>query len=246
MSTVIEVQNLTKIYQMGTITVQALRGISLTIDSGEIVAIIGPSGSGKSTLMHIIGCLDQPSGGTYALDGIDVGSLPDTERAAIRNQKIGFVFQQYMLLPRTNALRNVELPMLYGSKRNRRTHAKAALAAVGMEDRMDHTPNELSGGQQQRVSIARALVNEPSILLADEPTGALDSSTGTEIMHIFQRLNVEQGLTIILVTHDMHVAQYAQRIISIRDGIVASDERVSSPRIATSPGTTIASAVSTI
>lgn len=227
MTALIEVHNLTKLYQMGDVEVQALSGVELTLAEGEMVAIMGPSGSGKSTLMNIIGCLDQPSSGTYLLDGVDVGSLNDNQLAAIRNQKIGFVFQQYMLLQRTSALRNVELPMLYGgSKRSRRERAMSALSAVGMAERLNHKPNELSGGQQQRVAIARALVNEPRIIMADEPTGALDSRTGEEIMGIFQRLNREQGITVILVTHDGEVARHAQRVISIRDGAIASDEVV--------------------
>lgn len=230
MTALIEVHALTKVYQMGDVEVQALRGVELQIDAGEMVAIMGPSGSGKSTLMNIIGCLDQPSDGTYLLDGVDVGSLNDNELAAIRNQKIGFVFQQYMLLQRTSALRNVELPMLYSNSRSsRRQRAINALSAVGMGDRLDHKPNELSGGQQQRVAIARALVNEPRIIMADEPTGALDSRTGEEIMGIFQRLNREQGITVILVTHDAEVARHANRVISIRDGAIATDEVVRDP-----------------
>ena len=229
MTVLIEVRDLTKTYQMGDVEVRALQGVSLTINTGEMVAIMGPSGSGKSTLMNIIGCLDQPSDGTYLLDDVDVGGLNDSQLAAIRNQKIGFVFQQYMLLARTSALRNVELPMLYGGRSDRRKRAQAALEAVGMGDRSDHKPNELSGGQQQRVSIARALVNEPRIILADEPTGALDSKTGDEIIGIFQRLNEEQGITVILVTHDLEVAQHTQRIISVRDGLISSDEQVREP-----------------
>jgi putative ABC transport system ATP-binding protein len=227
MSDLITVTDLTKVYTMGDMEVRALQGVSLTIREGEMVAIMGPSGSGKSTLMNVIGCLDQPSGGEYLLDGVNVADLDDNQLAAIRNEKIGFVFQQYMLLQRTSALRNVELPMLYGGKGGSRSErARAALAAVGMADRTHHKPNELSGGQQQRVAIARALVNEPRIIMADEPTGALDTRTGEEIMAIFQRLNREQGITVILVTHESDVAQHAQRIISVRDGVIAGDEPV--------------------
>ena len=229
MTNLIEVQNITKTYTMGDVEVQALRGISLTIAEGEMVAIMGPSGSGKSTLMNIIGCLDQPSDGVYLLDGVDVGDLNDNQLAAIRNQKIGFVFQQYMLLQRTSALKNVEMPLLYGDGRGRSERARAALESVGMTERMHHKPNELSGGQQQRVAIARALVNNPRIILADEPTGALDTKTGEEIMAIFERLNREQKMTVILVTHDPEVAQHARRVISVRDGAVASDEGVPEP-----------------
>ncbi len=226
MSALIELHDLWKVYQMGDVEVQALRGISLTIHEGEMLAIMGPSGSGKSTLMNIIGCLDLQTRGNYLLDGIDVADLSDNQLAAIRNQKIGFVFQQYMLLQRTSALRNVELPMLYGGKGDRRERAEAALKAVGMAERMHHKPNELSGGQQQRVAIARALVNTPRIILADEPTGALDTRTGVEIMNIFQQLNEEQQITVILVTHDPEVAHYARRIVSVRDGHIESDQKV--------------------
>lgn len=232
MTPLIEVRDLTKTYRMGDVEVHALRGVELTIAEGEMVAIMGPSGSGKSTLMNIIGCLDQPTDGAYLLDGVDVGELNDNQLAAIRNQKIGFVFQQYMLLQRTSALRNVELPMLYGGKGDRHERAMAALEAVGMGNRAHHKPNELSGGQQQRVAIARALVNNPRIIMADEPTGALDTKTGEEIMGIFQQLNREQGITVILVTHEHDVAQHAARIISIRDGHIASDEAVQNRIIA--------------
>lgn len=219
----IDVTHVTKVYQMGDVRVHALRGVSLSIDEGEMVAIMGPSGSGKSTLMNLLGCLDQPSDGSYVLDGVNIRDLSDDELAQIRNRKIGFVFQQYILLQRTTALRNVELPLLYGHGHNRTQRAREALEAVGMADRLTHKPNELSGGQQQRVAIARALVNHPRIILADEPTGALDTETGKEIMRIFQVLNREQGITVILVTHEADVARYACRIIAVRDGMIDSD-----------------------
>jgi putative ABC transport system ATP-binding protein len=221
----IEIDTLFKTYKMGDVEVHALKGVSLAIQQGELVAIMGPSGSGKSTLMNVLGCLDQPSSGTYALDGVDVGKLNDNQLADIRNQKIGFVFQQYMLLQRRSALANVELPTLYGNGRDRRARAEAALRAVGMGERMHHKPNELSGGQQQRVAIARALVSNPRIILADEPTGALDTKTGEEIMGIFTRLNQEQGITVILVTHEPDIAAYAERVIHVRDGVIGVDER---------------------
>jgi putative ABC transport system ATP-binding protein len=221
----IEVHKLSKVYTMGDVKVHALNDVSLAIEEGEMLAIIGPSGSGKSTLMNILGCLDQPTSGTYLLDNIDVGKLSDNELAEIRNQKIGFVFQQYMLLQRRSALSNVEMPMLYGNSPDRRARAEAALQAVGMAERMHHKPNELSGGQQQRVAIARALVNNPRIILADEPTGALDSKTGEEIMKIFARLNREQGITVILVTHEADVAAYARRVVHVRDGRVSEEHQ---------------------
>ncbi|MBC8163082.1 MAG: ABC transporter ATP-binding protein [Roseiflexaceae bacterium] len=225
----IQLTDVAKTYTMGDVEVQALRGVSLTIQAGEMVAIMGPSGSGKSTLMNILGCLDQPSSGSYAIDGVDVGSLNDDQLAIIRNRKIGFVFQQYMLLQRTDAVKNVELPMLYGNVRERIARAREALASVGMGERMHHKPNELSGGQQQRVAIARALANEPRIIMADEPTGALDTRTGAEIMAIFERLNRERGITIILVTHEPEIAAHARRIIHVRDGVIGQDELVATP-----------------
>ena len=220
MASVIEIENVTKVYQMGDVQVNALNGVSLKIERGEMVAITGPSGSGKSTLMNIIGCLDTPTSGTYILDDVDVSKLSDDQQAGIRNKKIGFVFQTFNLLPRTTALDQVELPMVYAGTPNRRQRALAALEQVGLKERVHHRPNELSGGQQQRVAIARALVNDPSIILADEPTGNLDSKSGAEIMRIFKSLNQEQGLTVILVTHDQGVAAQAQRVIRVRDGVV--------------------------
>jgi putative ABC transport system ATP-binding protein len=223
----IQISSVAKTYHLGDIEVQALRGVSLEIANGELVAIMGPSGSGKSTLMNILGCLDVPTSGSYRLDGEEVGRLSDDELAQARSRKIGFVFQQFNLLARTPALEQVELPMMYAGVRDRRERALAALEAVGLADRARHKPTELSGGQQQRVAIARALVNEPSIILADEPTGALDTRTSAEIMAIFQRLNRERGLTVIFVTHEPDIAYHTRRIIHLRDGLITSDEAVS-------------------
>lgn len=227
MDTVISVRQLSKTYQLGEHTVHALRSVSLDVARGEFIAVIGPSGSGKSTLMHILGCLDQPTSGQYLLDGRDVSRLSDDEVSLVRNEQIGFVFQGFNLLSRTSALENVELPLLYGRKdisaAERRRRAMAALAAVGLESRADHHNNQLSGGQQQRVAIARALLNNPSILLADEPTGNLDSKTSIEVMEIFQSLQRERGITIVLITHEMDVAEYGSRIVSFRDGNIISD-----------------------
>ena len=221
----IHAEDLTKIYQMGDNEVRALDGASFTIDKGEMIAIMGPSGSGKSTLMSIIGCLDVPSSGSYSLDGEAVETLNETKLADVRGRKIGFVFQQFNLLARTSALENVMLPLTYAgySGKEREDRARKALERVGLGDRTHHAPNELSGGQQQRVAIARAIVNEPNILLADEPTGALDSKTGVEIMDLFQRLHKENGQTVILVTHDAYVARHTERIIKISDGKIVSD-----------------------
>jgi len=222
----IQIVGVTKIYRLGAIEVGALQGVSLTINDGELVAIMGPSGSGKSTLMNILGCLDVPTSGSYRLDGQEVGRLNDDQLAQVRSRKIGFVFQQFNLLARTPAIEQVELPMVYAGLRDRRARAMAALEAVGLSDRAQHRPTELSGGQQQRVAIARALVNEPSIILADEPTGALDTRTSAEIMAIFQRLNRERGLTVIFVTHEAEIAFHTRRIIHLRDGLITSDEAV--------------------
>ena len=223
---VIRTEGLTRSFSMGTTTVRALRGINLTIERGEYVAIMGPSGSGKSTLMNLIGCLDTPTEGQYHLNGTAVAQLAEHDLARIRNKEIGFVFQSFNLLARATALRNVELPLIYGgiTARERRELAAEALREVDLADRMDHRPNQLSGGQRQRVSIARALVTKPALLLADEPTGNLDSKTSKEIMSLFQRL-YEAGNTIVVVTHERDIADHAQRIVTIRDGVVASDER---------------------
>ena len=223
----IRLQDVSKIYRMGNVDVAALQGVSIFIEPGEMVAIMGPSGSGKSTMMNIIGCLDVPTSGSYALEGEDVGGMSDNRLAEIRNSKIGFVFQTYNLLPRLSALANVELPLLYGGRRNRRRRALEALDRVGLADRVSHKPTELSGGQQQRVGIARALVKRPSILMADEPTGNLDSRSSEEILAILQRLNREEGMTVILVTHEASIAARAQRVMSMLDGRVVSVERQS-------------------
>jgi putative ABC transport system ATP-binding protein len=218
----IEMKNVTKMYEMGSQVVHALRGVDLNIAEGEFVAIMGPSGSGKSTLMNMLGCLDSPSGGVYKLDGIDVSDMSSDDRSRVRNKRIGFVFQQFNLLPRTPAIKQVALPLMYSgiNRGERLTKARAALELVNLGDRMDHRPDELSGGQQQRVAIARALANDPAIILADEPTGALDTQTGEEILGIFEKLNRENGITIIMITHDPEIAQHATRTIWIRDGLI--------------------------
>jgi putative ABC transport system ATP-binding protein len=229
---VIQLENIEKVYDTGAVRVHALRGVSLTIDPGELVAIMGTSGSGKSTLMNIIGCLDRPTSGHYYLDGADVSQFSKDERADIRNRKIGFVFQGFNLLARTSALENVELPLIYANvpAAERADRSRRALAAVGLAHREDNHPSQLSGGQQQRVAIARALVNTPSLLLADEPTGNLDSRTSVEIMSLFQRFNRDEGLTIVLVTHEPDIAQYASRVVVVRDGRITRDTSVTGRR----------------
>lgn len=233
----IEARDLTKTYQVGELPVRALRGVSLDVAEGEFVAVVGPSGSGKSTFMHILGCLDTPTSGTYRLGGRDVSRLNDDALSAIRNRQIGFVFQGFNLLARTSAIENVELPLLYGPNRvgaaERRGRAISALEAVGLGDRAEHHPNQLSGGQQQRVAIARALMNDPAILFADEPTGNLDSRTSIEVMDIFQRLSDARGLTIVLITHEPQVAEYGSRIVTFKDGLIVSDQPNSERRVAT-------------
>jgi putative ABC transport system ATP-binding protein len=234
MSTVIAVKNLVKTYIVGEVEVRALRGVNLEVQRGEFLAVTGPSGSGKSTFMHIAGCLDRPTSGQYFLDGQDVSRMSKDALAAVRNKKIGFVFQGFNLLSRTSALDNVELPLLYGGNTlktvERHKRAKDMLEAVGLGDRFDHHPNQLSGGQQQRVAIARALINNPSILLADEPTGNLDTKTSIEVMGLFQRLNLERGITVLLITHETDIAEYGTRIVTFRDGHVVADRAVARRR----------------
>jgi putative ABC transport system ATP-binding protein len=232
MASVIEIKDLVKDYRLGEVPVHVLKGISFQIDRGDFVSIMGPSGSGKSTLMNILGCLDKPTSGSYQLDGISVGGLNRDQLAEIRNKKIGFVFQQFNLLARTSATENVELPLMYTDTPSRERHERArkALLTVGLAGREEHQPSQLSGGQQQRVAIARSLVNDPSMILADEPTGALDSRIGIEIMAIFQRLNREKGITMIVVTHDPDIATYSNRSIHFKDGRLLLDEKLAQPR----------------
>ena len=233
MTPVISVRDFTKTYDLGENQVRALRGITLDVNAGEFIALTGPSGSGKSTFMHLLGCLDRPTSGQYLLNGHDVSALSKRALSRVRNTEIGFVFQGFNLLPRTSAIENVELPLLYAGNRNakeRRERAAAALASVGLGERLGHHPNQLSGGQQQRVAIARALVNNPKLLLADEPTGNLDTRTSIEVMGIFQRLSEERGITIVLVTHEPDIAEYGTRIVAFRDGRVRSDHPVEARR----------------
>jgi putative ABC transport system ATP-binding protein len=238
---VIIVEHLTKVYDLGEVRVEALRGVDVRVERGEFVAIMGSSGSGKSTFLNIVGCLDRPSTGRYLLDGVDVSQMSSDQLAEVRNKKIGFIFQSFNLLARTSAVDNVELPLLYSGtdSRDRRARALAALKATGLEGRAEHQPSQLSGGQQQRVAIARALVNQPSIILADEPTGNLDSQTSNEIMGIMQTLNDQQGITIMLVTHEPDITQYAKRIILFKDGLVIEDrpvlDRTLVPGVASKP-----------
>jgi len=238
MAPLIELQDICEVYQMGQVEVHALCGASLDVQSGEMVAIMGPSGSGKSTLMNMLGCLDQPTSGTFLLEEQDISHLHDDQLAEIRNLKIGFVFQTFNLLPRTSALENVMLPLVYAGvgRAERRERAQRALEAVGLADRIDHTPTELSGGQQQRVAIARALVNDPAIILADEPTGNLDSKSGAEVMAILQQLNQERGMTVVLVTHDPAIARHTGRIVHLYDGLITHEETVSEPLVAVGGG----------
>lgn len=221
----ITLEGVTKTYRIGRVEVNALRGIDLHIAAGEFVAIMGASGSGKSTLMNVLGCLDVPSSGRYLLDGTDVAKLGDDQLAKIRNQKIGFVFQSFNLIARTTALHNVEMPLIYAGERGRTARAREALGSVGLADRIQHQPTELSGGQQQRAAIARALVTNPAILLADEPTGNLDSTSSVEIMKLLSNLNTEQGRTIVLITHEHDIARFAMRVVELKDGLVVADER---------------------
>lgn len=230
-----ELKDITKIYRMGKVEVPALKGIDLTVEDGEMVAIIGASGSGKSTLMNIIGCLDKPTSGRYLLEGIDVGRLNDNRLAELRNKKIGFVFQQYNLLPRINALGNVELPLVYSGILQKHKRAKEALERVGLAKRMHHKPTEMSGGEQQRVAIARALINNPSLILADEPTGNLDTAASAEIMDIFHQLHMD-GMTVVLVTHELDIAQQAHRVVRVMDGKIVSDEKITSSVNHANPG----------
>jgi putative ABC transport system ATP-binding protein len=233
-NSVIQIRDLERTYTLGEIAVHALRGVSFDVTRGEMLTVMGPSGSGKSTLMNILGCLDQPTGGSYILDGVEVAGLTDDQLAEIRNRRIGFVFQSFNLLARTPALAQCELPLVYSgfSAQDRRQRALAALESVGLQDRVDHQPSELSGGQQQRVAIARALVNEPAIILADEPTGNLDTHSGVDIMRILQSLNRDQGITVLLVTHDPFIARHTHRVIRLQDGKIVGDDEVEHPLVA--------------